>query len=188
MNTPDEGPSPREWTFNGEVVNMQTYEEMICQGAMRIMEKNKAVGDGKQWEGFTLGRWAETWVVCRGARCDHLNKAHSRSCGLTSRKELGRTSVWLEGRQGGTSGGRWGWRVGRDTDCVGAGLYSQAWQEAIGGFWAGEKHALKWGARPARKHGHQLKGAQPGYALKGADRTPWGVGCRGWGKGSKDGA
>lgn len=36
---------------------------------------------------------------CRGAQCDHLDEAHSRSCGrkerggLTSRKELGRTSV-----------------------------------------------------------------------------------------------
>lgn len=158
-----------EWTFSGEVASKPTHEEMICQAAMGMTEKNKAVGGGKQWEGFILGRWAgalhaETRVVCRGAQCDHPDETHSRPCGrkerggLTSRKERGRTSAWLERRQGGTGGGRWGWRVGRDTDCVGTGVLFPSVTRSHGAFWAGEKHALKWEEWLAKEHGHQLKG------------------------------
>lgn len=127
------------------------------------MESNGRVSILDTWEGALH---AETWVMWRRAQCDDLNEAHPRSCGrkelgsLISRKEIGRTSVWLEGR-----GGEEGCVVGEEVEELDRmqilwelRFYSPVWRDVTGGFWGGERHTLKHEEWPVGKHMHQLNG------------------------------
>lgn len=91
------------------------------------------------------------------------------------RKELGRTSVGLEGREGGMSGRRWGWRIGEDADFVGIGILFPSVRKRE------ETCSETWGMA-CRKACAPTKWVQFGYVLKGAERTPFCIGSRGWGK------
>lgn len=51
INTTDEVHSPTEWTFQWEIVNKQTNEEIVCQVVKSAMGKNKSLGG---WEGVHL--------------------------------------------------------------------------------------------------------------------------------------
>ena len=125
---------------------------------------------------------AETWVTWRGAQCDSLDEALSRSCG---REERGRTSLWLEGREEGRVVGEEVEELHRTQIGWELGFYSQLWWDATEGFWAGEKHALNCEEGPAGKHVNQGNEFNVDIYWKGEDRAPWCIGSRGWGKVTK---